>query len=476
MRLADVSDFENTMTTEKRIKGRKIGVIGMARSGIAAAFLAKRFGGNVFVSDAASRRSLADRVDQITEAGIPFETDRHTGRLLECDYVVVSPGVPLTIDVIEKLRRKGIPVFSELEFASWTCRGRMVAVTGSNGKTTTTTLIGEILKRAGLATFVCGNIGSPFAEVADKIPEEGIAVVEVSTFQLETIDDFKPHIAMILNLTPDHLDRHGSFEAYKSMKFRITENQGADDYLIVNRDDLETERTTIATDARLLRFSIAAGADADTRVEQNYLCVGAGSTATRIVSCDDIGIRGNHNLQNAAASALTARLLGIRPEVIAETLKTFPGVEHRLEPVARVAGISFINDSKATNVESVVVALQAVTEPVHLIMGGRDKGSPYDPLVEAGRGKAKGIIAIGEARERIFAALGAAFPVQFAGSLAEAVTKAFEAAYPGDAVLLSPGCASFDMFKDYEHRGKAFKAVVATLTENRKNNETLSNR
>ncbi|MFH2049166.1 MAG: Mur ligase family protein, partial [bacterium] len=206
------------MTTQERIKERRIGIVGMARSGLAAALLAKKMGGVPFVSDNGRAELLKSQTEQLNKASIPFETDGHTDKLLECDYIIISPGIPLQSDIVKRINEAGLPIFSEIEFASWVCKGRIVAITGSNGKTTTTTLIGEIFKAAGFDTYVCGNIGLPFAEVVTEIPYDGIAVVEVSNFQLETISDFKPHIAMILNLSPDHLDRHGTFEAYKEAK------------------------------------------------------------------------------------------------------------------------------------------------------------------------------------------------------------------------------------------------------------------
>ena len=463
------------MTIEERIKGRNVGIIGMARSGVAAALLAKRFGAKVFVSDSARSELLAGPIETLNDAKIPFETGGHSDRLLGCDYVIISPGVPLTVDIVGRLREKGIPLFSELELASWVCRGDIIAITGSNGKTTTTTLIGEVFKAAGIPTFVCGNIGNPFADIADRVPENGVAVVEVSTFQLETIADFRPHVAFVLNLSPDHLERHGGYEGYKRIKFRITENQTADDYLILNHDDAETMAYPVETHAVKRHFSVRPRDGAETFVEDGALFGKIDGKELKITDVSDITIKGQHNLQNAAAAVAVAMLYGLDRSAIAKVFKDFRGVEHRLEPAGRVAGISFVNDSKATNVDSVLVAIKAVEGPIHLIMGGRDKGAPYEPIIEVGRGKIKGIVAIGEARERIFNALGTAFPTQFADSLEEAVTKCFELAYPGDTVLLSPGCASFDMFENFEHRGKVFKAAVAALKKGKKNNETLTN-
>lgn len=459
------------MTIEERIRDRRIGILGMARSGMAAALLAQEMGGRPFVSDSGSQAKLADQLHLLRKAGVPCETDGHSDHLLECDYIIISPGIPLTSEIALRIRNKGLPIFSEIEFASWVCRGKIVAVTGSNGKTTTTTLIGEILKAAGVPTFVCGNIGLPFAEVARDVPPDGVAVVEVSNFQLETIDDFKPTVAMILNLTEDHLDRHGSFEAYQKIKYRITENQSAGDYLILNCDDPHTDPDAIPTSASKLLFSINDDQGAAAFVRSRRLFLRQGDSEQEVIACDDILIPGPHNLQNAAAACLATSLLDVDAQIMKAALRAFGGVEHRLENVGSVAGISFINDSKATNVDSVRYALQSVTTSLYLIAGGRDKGASYAPLIEHGRGKIKGIVAIGEAREKILRELGREFPVSLAVSLEEAVQLCFEMAYPGETVLLSPACASFDMFDNFEQRGLAFKQAVKELKNGKKDHE-----
>lgn len=456
------------MTVSERINGRKIGIVGMARSGLAAAFLAARLGGRPFVSDSADESQLSKQIELLKRESIPFETGGHTEELLACDYLVLSPGVPLTAEILVKASRKGIPMFSEIEFASWVCRGRIAAITGSNGKTTTTTLLGEMLKAGGYEVEVCGNIGRPFAEIALTLSDRGLAVVEVSTFQLETIDQFHPHVTAILNLSPDHLDRHGDFETYKKMKYRIAENQTANDFLILNQDDPTLMNDTIMTDACPLRFSIKSDVDSGATVRQGRLFGVYGGRETEIIETERIRIPGLHNLQNAAAAASAAMVFGVDAKTLAEVLASFAGVEHRLEPVGSVDGVNFVNDSKATNVDSVCWALKSIDGPIYLLAGGRGKGASYDPLIAAGSGKVKGVVAIGEDREMIFDALGKEFPVQFADSLEDAVTKAFESAEPGGTVLLSPACASFDMFDSFEHRGQVFKDAVARLRDGTK--------
>lgn len=462
------------MTVQERIKNRRIGIVGMARSGLSAAMLADSFGGHPFVSDAKKAELLVPIIERLKAVNIPFETGGHTDQLLKCDYLVVSPGVPLNIDIISRAKQQGVPVFSEIEFAYWACKGRIVAVTGSNGKTTTTTLLGEIFSAAGFDTFVGGNIGRPFSEFVLKIPDTGIAVIEVSNFQLETIADFAPDTALILNLTPDHLDRHGTFESYKRAKYRIAENQSAAQTLILNLDDPETNAADISTAANIQYFTVTDSPRGRAFVRDGMLYGRRDGREIPVINASDILIPGPHNLQNAAAAVSAVMPYGVEAEVIARVLRTFPGVEHRLENAGRVAGVHFINDSKGTNVDSVCYALRSVNTPIYLIAGGRDKGAPYTPIIEYGKGKIKGIVAIGEAKEKIFQALGQIFPVQFAETLEEAVKRGFEMAYPGETVLLSPGCASFDMFENYEHRGRAFKAAVAELKKSKNGNETVT--
>jgi UDP-N-acetylmuramoylalanine--D-glutamate ligase len=460
------------MTLEERIRDRRIGIIGMARSGTAAAFLAQRLGGKPFVSESKAAELVSAQTVQLQKAGIPFETGGHSDNLLKSDYVIISPGVPPTVDIVRKINAKGIPIFSEIEFAYWACKGRVVAITGSNGKTTTTSLLGEVFTTAGFDTYVCGNIGFPFADIVERIPEDGVAVVEVSNFQLETIADFRPTVAVILNLTPDHLDRHLTFDAYKKAKYRITENQTAAEHLVLNLNDPEILADNVATKAQKVFFTTEDRPEATAFVRGEALRARYRNREAEIIKCGDIRIRGPHNLQNAAAAVSVAAQFDIGPEVLAKVLGTFAGVEHRLESVGQVGGVSFVNDSKATNVDSVCYALRSIDTPIYLIAGGRDKGAPYDPIVQWGRSKIKGVLAIGEAREKIFNALGKAFPVQFAETLEDAVRRSFEMAYPGETVLLSPGCASFDMFENYEHRGRAFKAAVAKLRNGKHKSET----
>lgn len=451
------------MTAKQLIEGRRIGIVGMARSGMAAAHLVADLGGKVFVSDAGSLENLLVQADVLSRAGIPFETGAHTSRLLQNDFLVVSPGVPLTIDILRQAVQNGIPVFSEIEFASWVCRGRIIGVTGSNGKTTTTTLIGELLTAGGFDSHVCGNIGRPFSSVAEQVFDDSVAVVEISTFQLEAIHEFRPYASLILNVSPDHLDRHGDFESYKKLKYRIAENQTEGDFLIVNKDDAALAADPIPTRASRLHFTTRGETKAGAFVRNGHLYGILGEREIAVLPTADIRIPGPHNLQNAAAAVCVGMLFGVSGETMAAVLRSFPGVEHRLESVGVTAGVGFVNDSKATNVDAVCWALRSIDTPIHLIAGGRDKGAPYTPIINEGRGRIKSITVIGEAGHKIFEQLGKAFPTQFAESMEEAVKLSFDMAGPGDTVLLSPGCSSFDMYDNFEHRGQVFKAAVAGL-------------
>jgi UDP-N-acetylmuramoylalanine--D-glutamate ligase len=467
-------NVKDKMTAKEKINGRKIGIIGMARSGLSAAILAENLGGNPFVSDTKEASQLATEIERLKTAGIAFETGGHTNKLLELDYLVVSPGVPLNIEIIKEANTRGIPLFSEIEFAFWVCASPIVAVTGSNGKTTTTTLLGEIFSHAGLDTFVGGNIGKPFSEFVQKIPADGITVLEVSNFQLETISDFTPDTAIILNLTPDHLDRHGSFNDYKKAKFRITENQTKEQLLILNLDDAETIATQIETSADTKYFTATDSKQATAFVRNGSIIGRYQDEEKEIIKIDEILIPGPHNLQNALAATCTAIRYDVPPNIIKKILKTFPGVEHRMEKVGIVAGINFINDSKATNVDSVCYALRSLDKPIYLLAGGRDKNADFSLMAEFGKNKIKGIVAVGEAKEKIFESLGPHFPVQFANTLEVAVQILFEMAIPGEIILLSPGCASFDMFDNFEQRGRAFKKAVGNLKNGKGENETLA--
>ncbi|OGC84807.1 MAG: UDP-N-acetylmuramoylalanine--D-glutamate ligase [candidate division Zixibacteria bacterium RBG_19FT_COMBO_42_43] len=436
----------------------------MARSGLALAKTLKELGAKVFVSDLKDEKILKSETNELKKLKIDFETGEHSPKLLqEKDYLVLSPGVPGDIPIVKEAEFLGLPVFSEIEVAYWLCPAEIVAITGSNGKTTTTTLMREILKKAGRKTWVAGNIGVAFSGVLSQITSEGIVVLEVSSFQLEKIQEFKPRISAILNLSPDHLDRYPNVDSYIQAKFRIFENQDKSDFAVLNYDDLLLRKKAAEIKAPVLFFSTSTGLEEGAYIKDKNLIVKLGGKEKRIIDINQIGIKGPHNLSNAACTSLIATILGVKPETIAEVLKEFKGVEHRLEPVAEINGIKFINDSKATNVDSVWYALQSVANPIILIAGGKDKGGDFSKLASLVKDKVKLLILIGQAKEKIKSVLGSLTETVEAQDLAEAVQTAYKKAQAGDAVLLSPACASFDMFLNFEERGKVFKQEVAKL-------------
>ncbi len=447
-----------------RVTGKKVAIVGMARSGLALAKLLRSYGARIFVSEVKAESQLSKEIGILEESGVVWECGGHTEKVVtDRDYIVVSPGVPDNIPILKKARSLNLPVFSEIEVASWMCQAKIVGISGSNGKTTTTTLVGEILKKAGLKAEVAGNVGTAFSSVADSLSEEGIAVLELSSFQLERISEFKPHIAAILNLSPDHLDRYPNFEAYISAKLRIFENQDHEDYAVLNADDTLTEKIRKNLSSKVMLFSTKKELEQGAYVKNGHLVVKLDRKETEISPAAEIGIKGPHNLSNATCATLIAALLKVKPEVIAQTLREFKGVEHRLEEVATVRGVRFINDSKATNVDSVWYALQSVPAPIVLIAGGKDKGSSYRPLSALVKERVKMLILIGQAAGKIRAEIGSLTKTIDALTLEEAVELAFRNAQPGDTVLLSPACASFDMFENFEHRGRVFKQKILEL-------------
>lgn len=461
-----------------RIKGRKVGIVGMARSGVAAASLVLELEGIPFVSDVLPVHELEDIIPRLEQRHISYECGGHSNKLLENDYLVLSPGVPSSLDIVQKAMTAGIPIFSEIELAYWVCRGRILAVTGSNGKTTTTTLLGEFCKASGQPTVVGGNIGTPFSKIARQVPEDGLAVIEVSSFQLEWIEQFAPYVGILLNLTPDHLDRYGSFDKYCAAKFRMFENQQKDHYAVINGDDPAIADRAYPFMAQQLIFSIDvlrhAGQPPDGVFQRgSRLSAQLAGETIDLIDINRIGIPGPHNRANAAAASAAALVSGVKPDTIAAVLEKFGGVEHRLEPVATIGGVHFINDSKGTNVDAVIVAIKSITGKINLIAGGRDKEGDFTRLLPVAKGKVANLILLGEAKDKIFEQMGRHIPVVMAQSMADAVTKAFDLSHPGDTVLLSPGCASFDMYRNFEERGKNFKEIVRTLKNGKGSGATI---
>jgi UDP-N-acetylmuramoylalanine--D-glutamate ligase len=458
------------------LAGKRVLVVGLARTGVATALFCAARGAHVTATEERPESQIAETAAKLRAAGVTLELGGHGAETFtQQDLIVPSPGVFPSMPALAAARASGIPVWSEIELAWRFLRGRLVCITGSNGKTTTTSLVGHILETAGLPVQVAGNIGTPLISRVDVSSDTGFTVVEASSFQLESISAFRPDVAVLLNLTPDHLDRHGTFEAYGRAKMRIFENQTEDDAAIVNADDpaaaaCAPSRPQVFWFSRQNRIASGCFLRDDEIV---FRRAGAGSTwsqhesgtETVLLHQRDIGLRGNHNVENVLAATAAARLVGVEPKAIAEGVRTFAGVEHRIEFVADVSGVEYFNDSKATNVDATLKALDAFSGNVLLILGGKDKGCDYTILRDALRRHARMALLIGSAADKIEAQLAGAVPVERAGTMARAVEIAAERAQPGDIVLLAPACASFDQFESYEHRGRVFKQLVRDLAQ-----------
>lgn len=452
--------------TFQNIEGKKVTVIGGARSGLAVAKLLKKMGAEVFVSDMKKPEEIKYvkfTPEELRTAGIKYEFGEHSEKVYDCDFMVISPGVPSNAPVVKKAMELGIKVWSEIEVASWFCKAPIVAVTGTNGKTTTTSLIGHIFRTAGFKVIVAGNIGTPFSDFVLDADEKSIVVLEVSSFQLDHIESFSPRVAVLLNITPDHLDRYDSFSDYILSKFRIFKNQRGDDFAVYNYDDEIVQPYVESLNIVKLPFSVREKLSCGGFIDDGYIILNFKNKKERILKMSDLKIRGIHNVYNSLAAALAARAMEVKDEIIRESLQSFEGVEHRLEFVREINGVKFINDSKATNVNSLWYALESFDEPIILIAGGRDKGNDYSKVYDLVKRKVKLIIAIGESKSKIYNEFKDLTNVIEVDSMEGAVKKAYDKAEPGDVVLLSPACASFDMFRDYEHRGEVFKKLVNEL-------------
>ncbi len=451
------------MRPSVELRGKRVLVVGLARTGVATALFCAARGARVTATDSLAAGELAEAAAKLGSAGVALELGGHRREsFLAADLIVPSPGVPFDQPDLLAARRNGVAVWSEIELAWRFLRGRLLAVTGSNGKTTTTALTGHILKTAGLPVLVGGNIGTPLYSLVVDSRDDSISVVEVSSFQLEAIVAFRPDVSVYLNLTPDHIDRHGSLDSYAAAKARIFENQKREDAAVMNADDSALARYAPSR-PRVYWFSrkkeVARGAFV--RGDDIVFC--DGDAEARLASRAEIPLRGQHNLENVLAAATAACLVGAAPRAIAEGVRTFPGVEHRLQFVAEIGGVQFYNDSKATNVDATEKALEAFPGNLLVILGGKDKGSDYAPLRPLLAERARRAFLIGAAADKIAAQIGGAVPLEQCGTLDRALHAAFEAAQPGDVVLLAPACASFDQFQNYEHRGRVFADLVRQL-------------
>lgn len=439
-------------------------VAGAARSGIAAARLLRRHGTQVRLCDRRSIEHAPEAALALAAEGVECVWGRDDAALLAgCDVLIWSPGIPVDHALAEAARAAGIPVVGELELGALAAHAPLICITGTNGKSTTTDLVGALLRAAGREVAVCGNIGRAICEVAESVSAQGVLVVEVSSFQLETVSRLQPYIATWLNLTPDHLDRHGSFETYGAMKARLFERQTEDEWAVRHADDAEVMRRVSGAGASLL-FSAGHEVAEGAGFGNGDLVLAWRGGREVLLPRTELRLPGPHNLANALAALATVLPLEIAPETLRQVLRTYSGLEHRLEPAGEVAGVRFVNDSKATNTGSMEVALQSFPAPLVLIAGGRDKGQDFRPLHALVRRAVRHLVLIGEGAEPMSQAWPDV-PAERAGSMAEAVALAHRAAGPGGVVLLSPGCASFDMFQDYEDRGRCFKHEVARLAQ-----------
>jgi len=449
------------------LSGKKVLIVGLGRSGAATARFAAARGAQVTVNDAAARDTLAMAIQELAPLGIPVITGEHPeAAFTGCDLVVLSPGVPHTLAPVQAAAAAGIPVMGEMALACRFIDSPMVAVTGTNGKTTVTTMIGDMLKRSGMSVFVGGNIGTPLIAHVASGNRADVLVVEVSSFQLDTMPDFRPAISVLLNIAEDHMDRYADFQDYALSKAGIFKNQTDGDVAVFNGDDPVIALLIADLRAVPLAFSRQRNgftADVGATFTAAAITVNLPNTGTTVFDISGASLAGDHNRENMSAAVLAAMAAGGRTEAIQAVLSSFHGLPHRLETVAQRSGIRFVNDSKATNVDAVLRALKAFSEPVILIMGGRDKGGTFEDLAATVRDHVKHLLVVGECRHRIADALSRHAAITVVDSLADGVRAARSLAAAGDVVLLSPGCASFDAFTNYAQRGEAFRQYVEAL-------------
>lgn len=447
----------------------KILVIGAARSGLAAAKIAKKFGAEVILSDAKLESEINFDLSELRGLGVDLRFGKQTEELLRgVDRIIVSPAVPIKIPVLKSAAAQGIPIISEVEFAFGLAQSPIVAVTGTNGKTTTVTLLGLLLKEKFSKVGVGGNIGVPLSEVALDVGAGGYLAAEISSYQMEATKNFKPHISAILNVTPDHLKRHGSMEVYQAMKEKIFAQQTADDFLILNFDDEHTREMIDRAACKVLYFSRQVELAEGAFVKNNSLVIKFNGATQNLCTIDELGIKGGHNVENALAAALAAYLAGVDAKKISAVLKTFQGVEHRIEFVRALNGVKYFNDSKATNTDSAIKALETFAGHIVLIAGGDDKGTDLTDFLNLVNERVDWLILVGDAAARFKrCALEKNFPpekiLEAGYSMKRAVELAKEISRPPQVVLLSPACASFDMYSDFEERGRDFKRIVRAL-------------
>ena len=445
------------------LSNKRVLVVGLGKSGVASALFLKSHGARVTVSDTKPEAELREEIPILLDHGIAVETGGHGERTFRGqDLIVVSPGVPVDAPLLVQARTLGETVIGEVELAAQFLHGPLVAITGSNGKTTTTTLAGEIVAAGGFLTAVGGNIGTPAISFVERATAETVIVLEVSSFQLETIQTFRPKVAVVLNITPDHLDRHHTFAAYRDAKARIFENQTPQDFAVLNADDPAAAELAPRTKAPVYWFSRKKEVTEGAYGQDRKILFRDHKGQREIMQVSEIPLKGSHNVENVLASVCVGMLMRCSPESIRKAVCDFKAVEHRLEYVATARGVEYFNDSKATNVDATIKALESFPANIHLILGGKDKGGDYSVLNNLLRERVKRVYTIGAAARKIESQIKGP-EIVHAETLENAVKRAAASAQPGDIVLLAPACASFDQFKSYEHRGRVFKDLVKTL-------------
>jgi UDP-N-acetylmuramoylalanine--D-glutamate ligase len=455
------------------VKGKRVLVVGLGKSGVASALFLVKQGARVAVSDAKTEEQLPQEIPLLLDHGVSVESGQHGERTFrDQDLIVISPGVPFDVPQLVQARARGIPVIGEVELAAHYLKGEIVAITGSNGKTTTTALAGKIIAAGGRNVMVGGNIGTPAISFVATSTDETWIVLEISSFQLETIETFRPKIAVVLNVTPDHLDRHYSFENYAAAKARILENQTAHDFAVLNADNAPSAAMAAKAKAPVYWFSRVKEVERGAFTRGPNIFWRDGKAEREIMPISGISLKGSHNVENALAGVCTGMLAGVEPAQIGAAIAAFKAVEHRLEYVATVGGVEYYNDSKATNVDAAIKALESFPGRIHLILGGKDKGSDYSMLNPLLKERVKRVYTIGAAAPKIESQIKGAEIVS-TGTLDTAVRLAGRSATPGDVVLLAPACASFDQFDSYEHRGRVFKEQVRRLAANKHEREPV---
>ncbi len=445
------------------LRGKRVLVVGLAKTGVATSLFCAARGAEVTATDARGENEIGDAIVQLRAAGVNLELGGHReDTFLRQDLIVPSPGVPADAPLLRAARAKGVTIWSEIELAGRFMNGRLIGITGSNGKTTTTSLIEHILKNAGFPTILAGNIGTPLISRIEQTNDDTVTVAELSSFQLELIETFRPNISVFLNLTPDHLDRHHTFEEYGAAKARIFRNQKEADSAVLNADD-PASTPYAPTRPQVYWFSRKQRVAQGAFVRDNQIVFRQNGEEMAVLKLQEIPLVGAHNVENVLAAVTTTRIAGANPAAIAKGVRSFAGVEHRLEFVAEVGGVRYFNDSKATNVDATLKALDAFPGRILIILGGKDKGSDYTVLRKPLREKAILALLIGAAADKIEKQIEGSVAIEGAGTIERAVEIASHAARPGDVMLLAPACASFDQFQNFEHRGRVFKDLVHQL-------------